>query len=204
MLPRGGRGELVTVISLFTVLSLFNSNLLQGPRILFSIGRDGLLTQSGGSVSAGGTHASHSPRPASWPRPGPERLVRQIVALYRGAVFAVLRFGVSAVFVLRHREPAAAALQGVWLPLLDSLVLVGSVAFLIGVWRIRAPGLSRRSSSRVVRRCICAWLTAGDCGWRWHRCRDQGGCPLNGLGFRRDALIRDLSLQPHSGLLGNG
>ena len=54
VLPRGG-AELVTVISLLTVLSLVNAVLLMAPRILLAIGRDGLFTAKAAGVSAGGT-----------------------------------------------------------------------------------------------------------------------------------------------------
>jgi len=54
VLPRGG-AELVTVISLMTVLSLINAIMLMTPRILLAIGRDGFFTQKAALVSAGGT-----------------------------------------------------------------------------------------------------------------------------------------------------
>ncbi len=54
VLPRGG-AELVTVISLTTVLSLVNATLLMAPRVLLAIGRDGFFTQKATLVSAGGT-----------------------------------------------------------------------------------------------------------------------------------------------------
>ena len=44
VLPHGG-GELVTLISLLTVLSLVNATLLMTPRVLLAIGRDGLFTR---------------------------------------------------------------------------------------------------------------------------------------------------------------
>jgi basic amino acid/polyamine antiporter, APA family len=52
--PRGG-AELVTVISLLTVLSLVNAVLLMTPRVLLAFGRDGLLTPKAAVVSVGGT-----------------------------------------------------------------------------------------------------------------------------------------------------
>ncbi|HEY4971290.1 MAG TPA: APC family permease [Steroidobacteraceae bacterium] len=54
ILPRGG-AELVTVISLTTVLSLVNATLLMAPRVLLAIGRDGFFTHKATLVSAGGT-----------------------------------------------------------------------------------------------------------------------------------------------------
>src|SRR5580658_10028641 len=57
--PRGG-GELVTLISLLTVLSLVNATLLLAPRVLFAIGRDGLFTRKAAAVSAGGAPRARS------------------------------------------------------------------------------------------------------------------------------------------------
>src|ERR1700676_701609 len=54
VLPQGG-AAFVTVLSLFTVLSLVNNCMLAGPRILFAIGRDGFLSDKTAIVSAGGT-----------------------------------------------------------------------------------------------------------------------------------------------------
>src|SRR5260370_41244989 len=54
VLPQGG-AELVTVISLMTVLSLINAIMLMTPRILLAIGRDGFFTQKAAQASAGGT-----------------------------------------------------------------------------------------------------------------------------------------------------
>jgi APA family basic amino acid/polyamine antiporter len=95
ILPRGG-SEFVTVISILVVLSLLNTNLLMGPRVLFSIGRDGLFTERATVVSKGGTPrvalaltsvfavAHHS-----------ERLVRADHRAVCGAFAVVLRIGVS-------------------------------------------------------------------------------------------------------------
>ncbi len=44
VLPKGG-AEFVTLLSLFTMLSLVNNCVLTGPRILYAIGRDGFLSQ---------------------------------------------------------------------------------------------------------------------------------------------------------------
>ena len=132
VLPRGG-AELVTVISLFTVLSLLNCNLLTGPRILFSIGRDGLLSAKAALVSDGGT-----PRIALAATSVVAGVLvlsgsfEQILALY--AVLFLLYYvsAFAAVFVLRHREPALPRpYKAFGYPFSTGLVLLGSVAFLI-------------------------------------------------------------------------
>ena len=132
VLPRGG-AKLVTMISFITVLSLLNCNLLAQPRILFSIGRDGLLSAKAALVSDGGT-----PRIAL----GATSVValvlilsgtfEQILALY--AVLFLLYYvsAFAAVFVLRRREPTQERpYKAFGYPFSTALVLLGSVAFLM-------------------------------------------------------------------------
>jgi APA family basic amino acid/polyamine antiporter len=105
VLPRGG-AELVTLISLLTVLSLINALLLMMPRVLLAIGRDGLFTPKATAVSAGGTPqlalAVSSAAGIGLILSG---TFEQIVAL--SAVLFLLNYIVvySALFVLRRREP---------------------------------------------------------------------------------------------------
>jgi len=132
VLPRGGV-ELVTVISLLTVLSLFNNVLLMAPRILFGIGRDGLLTAKAAIVSDGGT-----PRMALALTSAVVVVViltgsfGQIIAL--GAVLFLVYYvsAFLAVFVLRHREPTLPRpYKAFGYPVSTAVVLVGSVVFLL-------------------------------------------------------------------------
>ncbi len=106
VLPRGG-AELVTVISLLTVLSLINATLLMAPRVLLAIGRDGFFTQKAALVSAGGT-----PRVAlAFSSLGAAALImsgtfQQIVAI-AAVLFLLLYVSTyTALFVLRRKEPA--------------------------------------------------------------------------------------------------
>ena len=132
VLPRGGAG-LVTVISLLTVLSLVNNVILAAPRILFAIGRDGLLAGQTAIVSDGGTPrmalAATSVIAVVLVLTG---TFAQILALY--AVLFLL-FYVSAflaVFVLRYREPALPRpYRALGYPFSTAIVLLGSVVFLI-------------------------------------------------------------------------
>jgi basic amino acid/polyamine antiporter, APA family len=106
VLPHGG-GELVTVISLLTVLSLINAIMLMTPRILLAIGRDGYFTKKAAQVSAGGT-----PRVAlAVSNAGAAALIlsgtfEQIVAV--AAVLFLLNYvsAYVALMVLRRKEPA--------------------------------------------------------------------------------------------------
>lgn len=132
ILPRGG-AELVTVISLLTVLSLLNNVLLSAPRILFAIGRDGLITDKAAIVSQGGT-----PRIALALTSATVVLViltgsfDQIIAL--SAVLFLIYYSAAflSVFVLRHRLPELARPYKAWgYPFSTAIVLIGSIAFLI-------------------------------------------------------------------------
>jgi len=132
ILPRGG-ASLVTLISLFTVLSLFNNVLLMAPRILFAIGRDGLFTERAAIVSDGGT-----PRIALAVTSMVVVLLiltgsfEQIIAL--GAVLFLVYYIAAflALFVLRHRAPMLPRpYRAFGHPFSTAVVLLGSVVFLI-------------------------------------------------------------------------
>jgi APA family basic amino acid/polyamine antiporter len=108
-------------------------NLLTGPRVLFSIGRDGLLNAKAALVSEGGT-----PRVALAVTSMMVVVLilsgtfEQIIALY--AVLFLLYYvsAFVAVFVLRHREPGVARpYKAFGYPLSTAIVLAGSIAFLI-------------------------------------------------------------------------
>src|SRR6202453_4697986 len=127
-LPRGG-AELVTAISLLTVLSLVNAVMLLTPRILLAIGRDGLLTERATLVSAGGT-----PRVALAVSGivGAALIMsgtfEQIVAV--AAVLFLLNYvsAYTALFVLRRKEPAALRpYRAFGFPFTTGIVLVGCV-----------------------------------------------------------------------------
>lgn len=132
VLPRGG-AQLVTVISVFTLLSLTNNLLLSAPRILFAIGRDGLLTERAAVVSKGGT-----PRMAlALTSLAAVAIILtgsfdQIIAL--SAVLFLIYYSSAflAVFVLRYREPdEPRPYRAFGYPGSTGIVLIGSVAFLI-------------------------------------------------------------------------
>jgi APA family basic amino acid/polyamine antiporter len=128
VLPRGG-AELVTVISLMTVLSLINATLFMGPRILLAIGRDGFFTKKAALVSAGGT-----PRVAlAVTSAGAAALIlsgtfEQIIAV--AAVLFLLTYvsAYGALIVLRRREPATPRpYRAFGFPYSTAIVLLGCV-----------------------------------------------------------------------------
>jgi APA family basic amino acid/polyamine antiporter len=132
VLPRGG-AELVTVISLLTILSLFNNVLLMAPRVLFGIGRDGLLTAKAAIVSDGGT-----PRIALALTSAVVVVViltgsfEEIIALSAVLFLVYYISAFLAVFVLRHREPTLPRpYKAFGYPVSTAVVLVGSIVFLL-------------------------------------------------------------------------
>ena len=131
VLPRGG-AELVTVISLFAILSLINNVMLAAPRVLYAIGRDGLFAAKTAIVSAGGT-----PRAALAVTTAVVIVLilsgtfEQIVALFAVLFLVYYVSAFLAVFVLRHREPdLPRPYKAFGYPFTTGLVLVSSVAFL--------------------------------------------------------------------------
>jgi APA family basic amino acid/polyamine antiporter len=131
LLPRGGV-EVVTAISLATVLSVMNATLMVTPRILVGLSRDGLGTQKAAAVSVSGT-----PRFALGLSAVAAALLvmtgtfEQVVAL--SAIVFVFNYisAYAAVFVLRRREPTLPRpYHAVGFPLSTAVVLLGSVLFL--------------------------------------------------------------------------
>ena len=128
VLPHGG-AELVTVISLLTVLSLVNAVMLLTPRILLAIGRDGFFTKKAALVSAGGTPrvalAVSSIVAAALIMSG---TFEQIVAI--AAVLFLLNYAsaYTALLVLRRREPSLPRpYRAFGFPFTTGIVLVGCV-----------------------------------------------------------------------------
>jgi APA family basic amino acid/polyamine antiporter len=130
--PHGG-GELVTLISLLTVLSLVNATLLMTPRVLLAIGRDGLFTRKAAAVSAGGTPrlalAVSSAAGIALILSG---TFEQIIAI--ATILFLLNYisAYAALFVLRRREPdLPRPYRTFGFPFTPAIVLLGSVLALI-------------------------------------------------------------------------
>jgi APA family basic amino acid/polyamine antiporter len=132
----GGRGnQIITLLSLVSLLPLINAIMMIGTRILFAIGRDGLLWRSSAVVSDRGT-----PTRAALVTTG------VAVALIWSGTFqtlvAVASFFLAAnycvcclaLIVLRRREPLLARPFRAWgYPWSAGIVLVGATVFLVGV-----------------------------------------------------------------------
>jgi APA family basic amino acid/polyamine antiporter len=130
--PRGS--AIITVLSIVSLPPMLNAVLMIGTRILFAMGRDGLVWRRAASVNARGT-------------PTTAMLATTVVALVLVAtgtfqrLVAVVAFYLAAnyvicclaLIVLRRREPQLARPYRAWAyPWSAALVLVGGAAFLAG------------------------------------------------------------------------
>jgi len=156
----GGRGgQIITVLSLVSLPPLVNAIMMIGTRILFAMGRDGLLWRRAGAVSERGT-------------PVMATLVTTAVAIVLiasgtfqklvavASFFLAVNYCVSclALIALRRREPGMERPFRAWgYPWSVGIVLAGAVAFLIGV-------LMADTRTALV---AIALLAAGLVGRRW-------------------------------------
>jgi APA family basic amino acid/polyamine antiporter len=134
MLVFGSHGkQIILVISLVTVVSTINAMLLISPRILFAMGRDGLLPHRMASVNSGGT-------PSVALLIGALIIIalvlsgsfEALIALASFLVVSVYISGFAALFSLRARQPGLTRPFKVWgYPWTSLGVLLASVGFLI-------------------------------------------------------------------------
>jgi len=131
----GGRGrEIITLLSIVSLPPMLNAILMIGTRILFAMGRDGLLWRRTAAVTARGT-------------PAAAMLTTTLVALVLIAtgtfqrLVAVVAFFLAAnyvvcclaLIVLRRREPDRARPFRAWgYPWSAAIVLAGAATFLVG------------------------------------------------------------------------
>jgi APA family basic amino acid/polyamine antiporter len=131
----GDRGrQIITVLSLVSLPPLLNAIMMIGTRILFAMGRDGLLWRRTAAVTAAGA-------------PVAATLVTTAVAVVLivtgtfqklvaiASFFLVLNYSVCclALVVLRRREPERVRPYRAWgYPWSAGIVLVGAAAFLVG------------------------------------------------------------------------
>jgi APA family basic amino acid/polyamine antiporter len=128
-------GQLITVLSILSLVPLLNAIMMIGTRILFALGRDGLFWSRAATVNAGGT-------------PVVATLVttilaigliatgtfQQLVALVSCFLAANYCICCIALVVLRKREPSLARPFRAWgYPWSAAIVVIGAVIFLIGV-----------------------------------------------------------------------
>jgi APA family basic amino acid/polyamine antiporter len=132
----GERGkQIITVLSVVSLLPLLNAILMIGTRILFAMGRDGLVSPRTASVNPGGT-----PGVATLVTTGVAVLLiatgtfQNLIAL--ASVFLAANYCVSclALVVLRRREPGLDRPFRAWgYPWTAAVVVAGAVVFLAGI-----------------------------------------------------------------------
>lgn len=132
----GDRGkQILTILSVISLLPLLNAILMIGTRVLFAMGRDGLVSRRTASVNAGGT-----PDIATVVTTGVAVLLiasgtfQTLIAL--ASVFLAVNYAVCclALVVLRRREPNADRPIRAWgYPWSTGIVVVGAIVFLGGV-----------------------------------------------------------------------
>jgi len=131
----GGRGrEIITILSIVSLPPMLNAILMIGTRILFAMGRDGLLWRRAASVTARGTPAAAMLTTTlvalALVANGTFQRLVAVVAFFLAANYVVCCL---ALFVLRRREPDRARPFRAWgYPWSAALVLVGAAAFLVG------------------------------------------------------------------------
>ncbi|HEX8177191.1 MAG TPA: APC family permease [Pyrinomonadaceae bacterium] len=132
----GAHGDtVIRSLTIIAMLSGINAYHLMASRVLFSMSRDGLFSSRAAGVNKGGTPAAAlflSTVVALLFIVGGERFETVIAAL---AFFFVANYTMSfiSVFVLRVREPELERPYRAWgYPWTTGLVLLGSVAFLVG------------------------------------------------------------------------
>jgi basic amino acid/polyamine antiporter, APA family len=140
VLPRGGRA-LVTTVSVLIVVSLINSNAIMGPRVLYSMAREGWISRKAAAVNGGGTpHIALAATTLTSSAMILTGTFEQIIALFAVLILLYYIAAFLAVFVLRRRLPKAPRpYRAFGYPISTGVVLLGSVGFLLAAvvedWR---------------------------------------------------------------------
>jgi basic amino acid/polyamine antiporter, APA family len=132
VLPRGS-AALMTALSIFIVLSLANSQALCGPRVLFSMAREGWISQRAAAVNRGGTPyialAATTLTSSVMILTGS---FNQIIALFAVLILLYYTAAFLAVFTLRRRSPETPRpYRALGYPITTFIALAGSAAFLV-------------------------------------------------------------------------
>ena len=131
----GGRGrEIITILSIVSLPPMLNAILMIGTRILFAMGRDGLLWRRAAAVTARGTPAAAMLATTvvalALIATGTFQRLVAVVAFFLAANYVVCCL---ALFVLRRREPNHPRPFRAWgYPWSAGLVLGGAAIFLVG------------------------------------------------------------------------
>ena len=132
VLPHGS-GLLMTALSILIVLGLINGNAIMGPRVLFSMAREGWISQKASAVNRGGTPyvalLATTLTSAAMVLTG---TFNQLIALFAILILVYYIAAFLAVFILRRRAPdVPRPYKAFGYPISTFVVLAGSVGFLI-------------------------------------------------------------------------
>jgi APA family basic amino acid/polyamine antiporter len=130
-------GQVVTALSLVSLLSIINAVLLEGTRVLFAISRDNLFWSRATTVNAGGTPSTAmvltALAGAMLIASGTFEKLIAMAAFFYAVIYAA---GFVSLFVLRAKEPGLPRPFRAWgHPWTTGLALIGSVLFLVGTLR---------------------------------------------------------------------
>jgi APA family basic amino acid/polyamine antiporter len=148
VLPQGS-ASLMTALSVLIVLSLINSNAIMGPRVLFSMAREGWISPKAAAVSRGGTpHVALAATTVTSSAMILTGTFNQLIALFAVLILLYYIAAFLAVFTLRRRSPEVPRpYKAFGYPISTFVVLAGSVGFLVAAivedWRsgVTAPAL---------------------------------------------------------------
>ena len=132
VLPRGS-AALMTALSILIVLSLINSQALCGPRVLFSMGREGWISHKAAAVNRGGTpYVALAATPLTACAMILTGSFNQIIALFSVLILLYYTAAFLAVFTLRRRSPETPRpYRAFGYPVTTFIALAGSAAFLV-------------------------------------------------------------------------
>ena len=140
VLPRGS-AALMTALSILITLSLINSNAITGPRVLFSMAREGWVSSRAAAVSRGGTpHVALAMTTLTSAAMILTGGFNQLIALFAVLILLYYVAAFLAVFALRRRAPEAPRpYRAFGYPVSTAVVLAGSMSFLVAAivqdWR---------------------------------------------------------------------
>jgi APA family basic amino acid/polyamine antiporter len=146
VLPHGS-APLMTALSILIVLGLINGNAIMGPRVLFSMAREGWISQKAAAVNRGGTpYVALLATTLTSSAMILTGTFNELIALFAVLILLYYTAAFLAVFVLRRRSPEVPRpYKAFGYPVTTFVVLVGSVGFLVAAviedWRSGAMAL---------------------------------------------------------------
>jgi APA family basic amino acid/polyamine antiporter len=171
-------GALITAVALVALLGLINTVVMAAPRILYGLGRDGLLPALTSQVSAGGT-----PTAALLLTSGASALLvlvgsfQQLLALGALLYVSLPLAGIAALLALRWREPDLPRPFRSWAyPLPPLLVAAVSLAFLIAATASDPP--IALAAAALVALALPGALLAERLGWLTAVAEDPPSAPM--------------------------